>query len=107
MKHGSDYSRIKTVKTSLLQSSHSVSSVAQSCPTLCNPVDCSTPGFPDHHQLLELTQTHVHGVGDDKVVSVPTTTNISMAGGLITSIQHFFLKKVDVHGEERPLGKMK
>jgi len=70
-------------------------------------VDCSTPGFPDHHQLLELTQTHVHGVGDDKVVSVPTTTNISMAGGLITSIQHFFLKKVDVHGEERSLGKMK
>ena len=32
----------------------------QSCPTLCNPVDCSTPGFPVHHQLLELTQTHVH-----------------------------------------------
>ena len=40
------------------------SSVAQSCPTLCNPMDCSTPGFPVHHQLLELTQTHVHRVGD-------------------------------------------
>ena len=36
------------------------SSVAQSCPTLCNPMDCSTPGFPVHHQLLELTQIHVH-----------------------------------------------
>ena len=36
------------------------SSVAQPCPTLCNPMDCSTPGFPVHHQLLELTQTHVH-----------------------------------------------
>ena len=42
----------------------SVSSVAQSCPTLCNPVDCSTPGFPVHHQLPEPTQTHVHCVGD-------------------------------------------
>ena len=40
------------------------SSVAQSCPTLCNPMDWSTPGFPVHHQLPELTQTHVHQVGD-------------------------------------------
>ena len=40
------------------------SSVAQSCPTLCHPMDCSTTGLPVHHQLLELTQTHVHGVGD-------------------------------------------
>ena len=36
------------------------SSVLQSCPTLCDPVDCSTPGFPVHHQLPELAQTHVH-----------------------------------------------
>ena len=34
--------------------------VAQSCPTLCNPKNCSTPGFPVHHKLLESTQTHVH-----------------------------------------------
>ena len=40
------------------------SSVAQSCPTLCDPMDCSTQGFPVHHQLPELTQTHVHCVGD-------------------------------------------
>ena len=40
------------------------SSVAQSCPTVCDPVDCSAPGFPVHHQLLELTQTHVHQVSD-------------------------------------------
>ena len=39
-------------------------SVAQSCPTLCDPVDCSTPGFPVFHHLLELAQTHVHRVGD-------------------------------------------
>ena len=40
------------------------SSVTQSCLTLCNPMDCSTPGFPVHHQLPELAQTHVHTVGD-------------------------------------------
>ena len=40
------------------------SSAAQSCLTLCNPMDCSTPGFPVHHQLPELIQTHVHRVGD-------------------------------------------
>ena len=36
------------------------SSVAQSCPTLCDPMNCSTPGLPVHHQLPEFTQTHVH-----------------------------------------------
>ena len=40
------------------------SSVAQSCPTLCNPMDCSMPDLPVHHQLPEFTQTHVHRVGD-------------------------------------------
>ena len=40
------------------------SSVTQSCPTLCNPVDCSLPGFPAYHQLPELAQTHVHQVYD-------------------------------------------
>ena len=40
------------------------SSVAQSCLTLCDPMNCSTPGFPVHHQLPELLQTHVHQVGD-------------------------------------------
>ena len=40
------------------------SSVTQSCPTLCNPMNCSTPGLPVHHQLLEFTQTHAHRVGD-------------------------------------------
>ena len=40
------------------------SSVTQSCPTFCDPMDCNTPGLPVHHQLPELTQTHVHQVGD-------------------------------------------
>ena len=40
------------------------SSVAQSCPTLCDPMNRSTPGLPVHHQLPEFAQTHVHRVGD-------------------------------------------
>ena len=40
------------------------SSVAQLCPTLCDPMNCSTPGLPVHHQLPEFTQTHVHRVSD-------------------------------------------
>ena len=39
-------------------------SVAQSCLILCDPMDCSTPGFPVHHQLPKLTEIHVHTVGD-------------------------------------------
>ena len=40
------------------------SSVAQLCPTLCDPMDCSTPGFPVHHPVPECTQTHVYRVRD-------------------------------------------
>ena len=40
------------------------SSVAQLCPTLCDPLDCSTPGLPVYHQLPKFTQTHVHRIGD-------------------------------------------
>ena len=40
------------------------SSVAQSCPTLCEPMNCSTPGLPVHHQLPAFTQTHIHRVSD-------------------------------------------
>ena len=48
----------------IVVSSVQFSSVTQSRLTLCNPMDCSLPGFPVHHQLLELAQTHVHRVGD-------------------------------------------
>ena len=44
--------------------SHCFSSVAQSCPTLCDPMNHSTPGLPGHHQLPEFTQTHIHRVSD-------------------------------------------
>ena len=67
---------------------HQFSSVAQSCPTLCHPMDCSTPGLPVHHQLLESTQTHVHWVGDAIQPShpllspSPPTFNLSQHQGL-------------------------
>ena len=47
-----------------IEVSDQIRSVTQSCPTLCNPMNCSTPGLPVHHQLLEFTQTHVHRVSD-------------------------------------------
>ena len=47
-----------------IQSFIFIGSVAQSCPTLCDSMDCSTPGLPVHHQFPEFTETHVHRVGD-------------------------------------------
>ena len=52
------------VVCSLIHPEDQFSSVTQSCPNLCHPMDCSVPGFPVHHQLPELIQTHVHWVGD-------------------------------------------
>ena len=49
-------------------------SSVQSCPTLCNPMDCCTPGFLIHHQLLELAQTHVHRVSDSIQISNPLSS---------------------------------
>ena len=51
-------------KQKRLRSSVQFSSVAQSCPTLCNPMNLSIPGLHVHHKLLEFTQTHVHRGGD-------------------------------------------
>ena len=50
------------------------SSIAQLCLTLCDPMDCSMPGFPVHHQLLELAQTHVHRVSDAIQQSYPLSS---------------------------------
>ena len=49
-----------SVRTRLLHFLFSCCSVAQPCPTLSDPMDCSTPGFPVHHHLPEFAQTHVH-----------------------------------------------
>ena len=73
---------------SLLILSVQFSSVSQSCPTLCDPMDCSTPGIPVHHQLPELTQTYVHRAGDAIQPShplsspSPPTLNLSQHQGL-------------------------
>ena len=53
------------------------SSVTQSCPTLCNPMNHSTPGLPVHHQLPEFTQTHVHRVSDANQPSHPLSIPFS------------------------------
>ena len=64
-------------------------SVAQLCPTLCDPMDCSTPGFLVHHQLPELAQTHVQGVSDAIQPSHPLSSpsppafNLSQHHGLL------------------------
>ena len=68
------------------------SSVTQSCPTICDYMDCSTQGFPVHHQLLELTQTHVHRVGDATQIShalsslSPPIFNLSQHQGLFHKV---------------------
>ena len=58
-----------------MQNSVQISSVAQSCRTLCDPMNCSAPGLPVPHQLLESTQTHVHRVGDAIQPSHPLSSS--------------------------------
>ena len=71
-----------------IKSSVQFSSIAQSYPTLCDPMNCSTPSFPVHHQLPELAQTHVHQVSDALQPShplpfpSPPTSNLSQYQGL-------------------------
>ena len=66
-----------------------ISSVAQSCPTLCDPMNCNMPGLPVHHQLQEPTQTHVHWVDDAIQPSHPLSSpsppalNLSQHQGLL------------------------
>ena len=76
------------MRVSLLEPHLIFSSVAQSCPTLCDPMDCSMPGLPVHHQLPELAQTHSHQVSDaiqpSHLLSYPSppTFNFSQHQGL-------------------------
>ena len=71
-----------------VQNTVQFSSVAQSHLTLCDPMDCSMPGFPVHHQLLEFTQTHVHWVGDAIQPSHPRSSPSSAFN--ISQHQGFF-----------------
>ena len=79
------------------------SSAAQSCPTLCDPMDCSMPGLPVHHQLPEFTQTHVHWVGDTIQPSHPL---LSPSPPVLNLSQHQALFKLvsSLHQVAKVLG---
>ena len=76
----------------------SVSSVTQSCPTLCDPMNRSTPGLPVHHQLPEFTQTHMHQVGHAIQASHPLSSpsppapNPSQHQGLFQGVNSFGMR---------------
>ena len=80
------------------------SSVTQSCPTLCDPMDCSTQGFLVYHQLPELAQTHVHQVGDAIQPSHPLSSpsppafNLSQRQGLFQQVSssHQMAKELEL-----------
>ena len=67
----------------IVRTSKSVSSATQSCPTLCDLMNCNTPGLPVHHQLPESTQNHVHRVGDaiqpSHPLSSPSSPTLNLA----------------------------
>ena len=67
----------KNTKSSKI--SNQIRSVTQSCPTLCDPMNSSMPGLPVHHQLPELTETHVHRVSDAIQPSHPLSSPSPLA----------------------------
>ena len=68
------------IRTWLLEKpSDQIRSVSQSCPILCDPMNCNTPGLPVHHQLLEFTQTHVHRVSEAIQPSHPLSSSFPPA----------------------------
>ena len=77
---------------SVVNNSVQFGSVVQLCPTLCDPMDCNTSGFPVHHQLLKLAQTHVHQVSDAVQPSHPLSSpsppafNLSQHQGLFQRV---------------------
>ena len=88
-----------------------LSSVSQLCLTLCDPMDCSSSGFPVHHQLLEPTQTHVHHIGDAIQPShplsspSPPTFNLSQHQGLFqwVSSSHQVTKVLELQLQHQSL----
>ena len=99
-----------------LSSSLQFSSVAQSCPTLCDPMNRSTPGLPVHQQLLEFTQTHVHWVSDANQPSHPLSSpspparNPSQYQSLFQWVNSWLSKistRIEVLFEMTELGKLR
>ena len=82
---------MKTVGRTTRSFNQSVISVARSCPTLCDPMDCSTLGFSVHHQFPELAQTHVHSVGDaiESVMPPPSVVPFSSCPQFFPAIRVF------------------
>ena len=64
------------------------SSVQLSCVRLCDPMDCSTPGFPVHHQLLELSQTHVHRISDAIQPAYWALTNLGSSSFILFAFSY-------------------
>ena len=91
-----------------LSTDFSFGSVAQLCLTLCDPMDCSAPGFPAHHQLPELAQTHVHWVGGAIQPSHPLSSplppafNVSQHQGLFQWISFFALSGQSIGASSLP-----
>ena len=84
--------------------SDQIRSVAQLCPTLCDPMNCSTPGLPVHHQLPEFTETHVHRVSDAIQPSHPLSSPFPLAPN---PSQHQSLFQWVNSSHEVPLGRFK
>ena len=70
---------LKLLSSIVEKLSYQIRSVAQSCPTLCDPMNRSTPGLPVHHQLPEFTQTHIHRVSDAIQPSHPLSSPSPLA----------------------------
>ena len=70
---------LETVSELDMEQSDQIRSVAQSCPTLCDPMNCSMPGLPVHHQLPEFTETHVHRVSEAIQPSHPLSSPSPLA----------------------------
>ena len=92
---------------SFMDSSVQFSSVAQSCPTLCNPMDCSTLGLPVCHQLLKFIQTHVHWIGDEIQPSHPLSSpslafSLSQHQGLFQWVSSLHQVARVFHGQGKP-----
>ena len=77
------------------------SSVTQSCLTLCDPMNCSTPGFPVRHQLPELAQTHVHRVSDANQPSHPVSSPSPAAFNLYQHSGSFTMSQFFTSGGQR------
>ena len=76
------------------------SSVAQSCLILCNPMNCSTPGLPVHHQLPEFTQTHIHQVGDAIQPSRPLLSPFSSCPQSLPASESFPMSQLFTWGSQ-------